>query len=487
MTVVGLVIFSGALVSLLALGWHMRLSGDDYCYNAVLAQEGFWDMQRASYFTVSMYNGNRFSANLLAGFFGLFPIRGSFMAIAASLLAWLGGLAILVRWVASRFVIRLSWLESFLAAAAFANLVLWSAPSLSQSFFWRSGLLSYFSPLVGGTWVLIFVLLRGNGQSHRWLRAALVLAAAIFVGGFSETGAAFWGGFWALFVTSSLIARVLGKWDWIGDLALPAGAALLGTMLAGFLLAISPSTTLRLAESPGTLDLTTLLPLLAWNVRVYLWINLMRRTALTLIPILMGIGLGFGSALSRRGTGDQGIHSVNTWKYLGGLALVGVSMLVLITAVMLPVTLIQSDYPPDRARLLSQAVLTGGGLLGGTLVGVLLHRLLQKKLLKAAVWHKLLRGLSFLLILLGLMAPVQILQIGAETWSFYSRWSQLWDQRHARLEAAGREGVESIHVMALDHVIEDVGELAADPGYWYNNCAEMAYGVDEIVADQPGW
>ncbi|MFW5713885.1 MAG: hypothetical protein ACOCYU_04365 [Brevefilum sp.] len=40
----GLVLFSAALIFLLALARHMRLSGDDYCYNAVLSQRGFFGM-----------------------------------------------------------------------------------------------------------------------------------------------------------------------------------------------------------------------------------------------------------------------------------------------------------------------------------------------------------------------------------------------------------------------------------------------------------
>lgn len=485
--VAGLVIFSSALLTLLALGWHMRLSGDDYCYNAVLAQEGFWGMQSKSYFNISTYNGNRFSANLLAGFFGLFPIRGSFLLITLSLLAWLGGSVVVLRWVNRRFESQLSWIETLLIAEALISLVLWSAPNLSQSLFWRSGALSYLSPLVGGTWVLAYVLLAGERHKHRWLHAPLIFIAALFVGGFSETGAAFWGGFWTLFLLSLLLVKWLAKRDWAGWYILPGSAALLGTVFAGVLLAISPSTAMRLAGSPAPLDLAKLIPLLALNVRVYLWINLMRRTWMVLVPILLGVGLGLGFSLSRQNAAEKLIHPGHIWKHLGGLTWVGVSMLLLITAVMLPVTFIQSDYPPDRARILSQAVLTGGGMLGGTLVGVILHQIIHKVQVKAAFWQKLFLGLSILLILTSLMAPIQLFLKGGEHWPMFSRWSRLWDQRHARLAAAGREGVDKIRVMVLDHPIQDVGELAADPGYWYNNCAETYYGVDEIIADKPGW
>jgi hypothetical protein len=82
---------------------------------------------------------------------------------------------------------------------------------------------------------------------------------------------------------------------------------------------------------------------------------------------------------------------------------------------------------------------------------------------------------------------LQLISKGIENLPLFTRWSRLWDERHARLVAAGQNNIETIHVMALDHVIEDVGELSPDQDYWYNNCAEMVYGVDEIIADQPGW
>jgi hypothetical protein len=488
--VTGLVFFSSALICLLALGWHMRLSGDDYCYNAVLAQKGFWGMQTYSYNKVSMYNGNRYSANLLAGFFGLFPIRGSFLLITASLLAWLGGIVVLLQWFSRRFELKLSWIEAFVIAEAFASILLWGAPSLNQSLFWRSGLLSYFSPVVGGTWVLANVCFAGTRSKGRWLHLLLIFLAAIIVGGFSETGASFWGGFWAV----SLLSLLMVRWSWkkarVGPFALPISAAFLGTILAVSLLALSPSTALKLSENPSTLDFGRLVPHLVLNVRVYLWINLMRRGLMVLVPFLFGLGLGSGLSLRQQRMNKQPGPPGNIWMLSGALLLIGVAVVLLITAVMLPVTLIQADYPPDRALILGQAVLTVASMAVGYLVARLFYRFIQGARLhsaRTAFCQKLLWVVTVFLMFTSLVAPVQIFQIGVENGSLFHRWSQLWDQRHAKLVAAGREGVESIRVMALDHLIEDVGELAADPGYWYNNCAEMVYGVDEIIADQPGW
>ncbi len=483
----GLLIFSSALIFLLILGSHMRLSGDDYCYNAVLAQKGFWGMQTNSYFNVSMYNGNRFSLTLLSGFFGLFPIWGAFMLIATSLLAWVGGMVVLLRWFSRRFNFSLSGIEALLSAEVFASMVLWSAPSLEQSFFWRSGMLPYFLPLMGGTWVLALVGFVGEKQKQRWLSLFFILLAAVFVGGFSETGSAFWGGFWAFSLLSLLICKWLGNCTNIAQYILPAAAALIGTALAGLLLAISPSTALRLASRPEPLDFLSIVPLLAWNVRVYLWINLVRRTWMVLIPIIFGVGVGLWLIQSHRQIRMKKARTANGWKLFGTLCLVGVCALCLIACVMLPVTFIQSDYPPNRALIISQSVLVGVCISGGILVTFLIDRFIHLADIKSVFWRKLVWAICILFLSSSLLAPLQIFSEGREKLLFYSRWSNLWDMRHAKLVAAGQENVDSIHVMALDHVIEDVGELAADSDYWYNNCAEMYYGVDKIIADQSGW
>ncbi len=485
--VLGLLIFSGALIFLILLGSHMRLSGDDYCYNAVLAQQGFFGMQPHSYFEVSTYNGNRFSLTLFSGFFGLFPKSGSLLLITFSLLAWLGGILVLLHLASRRFGFDIPWLERLLIAEGFTGFVLWGAPSITQSFFWRSGMLPYFLPMVGGTWVLALVCYIRQKQKQRWLLSLMVLLGSVLVGGFSETGAAFWGGFWGLWLLFLLVRKWLGGSSAITKLGLPVTAAILGTGIAVILMAISPSTALRLTSRPEPLDLTSLISLLALNTRVYLWINLMRRTWMMLLPFLFGLGMGLWLIQSLRQTNLNKKGSYPGWKIFGLLCLVGAGALFLMACVMLPVTFIQSDYPPDRALIISQAVLVSAGIASGVLVILLIDRFIQLADLQPGLWRKVVWVTCVLLLASSLVAPLQLISKGIENLPLMTRWSRLWDERHARLVAAGQNNIETIHVMALDHVIEDVGELSPDQDYWYNNCAEMVYGVDEIIADQPGW
>jgi len=43
-------------------------------------------------------------------------------------------------------------------------------------------------------------------------------------------------------------------------------------------------------------------------------------------------------------------------------------------------------------------------------------------------------------------------------------------------------GLVAIKVNALDHMVQGVAELSADPTNWYNNCAAGFYGVQTITA-----
>ena len=86
-----------------------------------------------------------------------------------------------------------------------------------------------------------------------------------------------------------------------------------------------------------------------------------------------------------------------------------------------------------------------------------------------------------------LVAPAMLMQSTLDDLPVVTRWSRLWDNRHQQLLAANAVNDVEIHVIELDHMIDGVGELSPDPGYWYNNCAEMYYGINAIIADQPGW
>ena len=94
---------------------------------------------------------------------------------------------------------------------------------------------------------------------------------------------------------------------------------------------------------------------------------------------------------------------------------------------------------------------------------------------------------SFLLLLISLAYPVRYFPQITKDRILFQYWSIQWNQRHQEIIEAAAAGYTEVHVMELDHIIEEVGELGPDPNInWYNQCAAQYYGLT-IFADQSGW
>ncbi len=473
---VGLGVFFAALLLTAYLASRMRLSGDDYCYRAVLVQEGFWGMQARSFMEITMYNGNRFSLTLFAGLAGLLPPWGAGAMVVLALLGWVMGLMWVGRLLAKGWVFRMNWSGALLLAAGFASFVLWAAPNPDQSFYWLSGMLPYFMPLVGGT-LMVGLALHISRLARPWPWMVGLFVLAVITGGFSETGAAIQGGFWALVFGAGMVSRLRRKGR---NLLWPAVMALLGTLTALALLYFSPSTRGRLEHLPAPLSFDAFLSLFLLNLKVYFWGIIMRRTLTVLVPLAFGLGLGL---IFPRQKFPPAVRACKPLAWAAGAAGMILAAVFLSACVILPGTYVFADYPPDRAFILSQAVLTGAAMLSGGMLALGLRSVFkvpdgERRWFQAA---------GLVLLAFSLVGPVLHIRRSVKDVRFFTRWARLWDARHAALMQAGAEEADTVHVIQLDHVIEGVGELSPDSGYWYNNCAEMVYGVDRIHADQPGW
>ncbi len=481
-----LLVFSLGILSQWVIASQMRLSGDDYCYNAVLVREGLWRMQKVSYFDVSMYNGNRYSLNLFSGIFGLMPALGAPLLVIVSVLLWLCGLTGVIQKCASFFKWQLKFMDSLIVAEAITCLIFWSAPVLDQSLFWRSGMLPYFMPLVGGISIIWLILSFWQRNQFHWYQYVLVFFLAVIVGGFSETGAAFLAGVWGLGGIAAIISIAGGKkagWYWLGM----AGTLLAATLAAVALLYFSPSTALRRASMPEPLSIGALIALMGWNIKVYFWQAVMRRTFFSILPILFGLALGLYFVKRGEG-GTMGETAWDKWKtiIIWPVGLIAVTLF-WVGLILLPASYIFADYPPPRALILAQVVLVFSGMGGGLWLAVLLRHLLSFVFKPARARTRALSALSFVLVLFVLLAPLSLIRSAVGEYPKAHKWARLWDERHQVLVEAGRQNADEVHVIELDRLITDVSELSPDPDYWYNNCAEMYYGVDRIFADQPGW
>ena len=481
--VFGLILLTAAfgILSQLFVASQIHLTGDDYCYNAILAGDGFWKMQWTSYTEVSMYNGNRYALTLFSGLFGLFPVWGTPLLIAGSIVLWLVGATGLSFDLAGRMGWKIKKGEAFLFSAILLNFILVSTPDLQQSLFWRSGMLPYFLPLVGVVGMGWLVLIFQKSSLKRWIAVGLVFILALLFSGFSESGTALLIGLWGIGFLISIFLTIKRRkdahiWMWL------TGAGLLGSLIGLTLLYFSPSTALRRVNMPDPLSIPALVNLMLWNLKVFFWQALMRRTLYLVLPVLFGLGLGLWlpelvAAQTRSRWG----------RFIGAGIGIGVTTAALIALIFLPATYIFADYPPPRALILAQFVMILTEILGGIWLSVLVEKLIAKIIKGETARKVIFNALTVMLISAFLYAPFMLVRTTLAEKSRLLHWSQLWQERHEQLAQAGAANAAEIHVVELDHIINDVGELSPDPEYWYNNCAEMYYGIDAIYADQPGW
>ncbi|MBG0787459.1 MAG: hypothetical protein H0S79_20400, partial [Anaerolineaceae bacterium] len=457
-------------------------SGDDYCYNAILARDGVWKMQWTSYTEVSMYNGNRYALNLLSGFFGLNPVWGAPILIFTSVALWLLGATGVTLEVSRQIGWNIKKIEAFLFSLVILNFILVSTPDLQQSLFWRSGMLPYFLPLVGIVLMGWLGLILHRRSVKSWFGLSLEFMLALLFSGFSESGTALLIGLWGVGFLVSLYGyfkdQSKGRY-WLGL----TGIGLLGSLIGLALLYFSPSTALRRLNMPDPIGIMALIKLLLSNLKVFFWQALMRKTLYLVLPVAFGLGLGF--LLPKLPLFES---KKRAWlRFIGAGVVIGVLAVFLVALIYLPATYIFADYPPPRALILAQFVMVAAEVSGGIWLSVLLRKL-AFKIIRGDNSRKVVFGvLSLLLIGSSIFAPFTLVKGTLSEAPKVLRWSRLWVNRHEDLVQAGLENAEEVHVIQLDHVINDVGELSPDSEYWYNNCAEMYYGIDAIFADQPGW
>jgi len=458
------------------IGSFMRYSGDDYCYGAVLTEFGFWDAQVYSYSNQVPFHGNRYSLTLFSTLFSLFKptINGALPGLA--IFCWIPGLICILRDLVKRSRIRVSGLEILLISEFIVFITLYAAPDLPESLYWRSGMLPYLAPII----LMIYLaglILRYNPRTRSSpFLLGLVLLLAFFGGGFSETATAFQLGLVILwFAGTSILHKEVFAFDKERRIALIF--ALIGTILAIILLISSPSITSELSsDGMSRNDLSSL----ALTMR-YAWDFI--SDTLHSLPLPHLIILAFFATLSFLIHAHTGQDKRNGSRiFLNGVLLI-LAGYFLIACCILPAAFVRLVKPNPRGLITTETIMvfTIAGL--GWLIGQRLASYLTDK----RTFLKLIYITSFLALILIGMYPVRAAIQTCSGARHFQKWADLWDIRDANIRDAKSQNVMNVDVMHLDKVIKWVGELSADPGFWYNICAADYYGVDTISATISVW
>ena len=476
LVILGCVLFAVPLIGYAYNGSLMRLSGDDYCYAASLTMYGFWKTQWYSYLHAMPYHGDRYSLTFFSSVSNLLGPYANAVLPGLVLLLWLIGCGLVIFSFAAIAHHGLYKLEALCLSEAFVFLTFYQDPNLAQTLYWRSGMLPYTASLVVITFLLALILRKGLLQRINGWAMGLALGLALIAGGFSETGVSLQAGI-LIVLAGALVYSYLATKEWKVQLAKITAAAFAGCLVAGVTLAVSPSIHHFLVEPFTIYKVTNSIRLASLASWAFMTQSL---KGLPIPNFVTFLTFGIVSILSSlRNPRNQ----INLRHYfLTGPVCAILTCFFLVALCMLPNELARTLYPDPRVLITARAVLVATVAACGYLVGrgvtYFIQTIPQKRFLQV---------LSIVVLVPVYFYPLHAVPSILSPTPIYYKWSTLWDQRHRDILAAKRNGIAEVHVMKLKNILPGIGDLSPDPSYWYNRCAAEYYGVQTIIADQPGW
>ncbi len=449
------------------LGRYTRYMADDFCMGYVAQAAGFLGAQRYWYFEWS----GRYTYTLLVGLTELFP-GGLIPALPALVLAaWFAALA----WAAAALPLApapgLRRALALLASGFVISNTLAAIPNLTQSLYWRGGVLTYVAPLALGT-LLAGTLLRVlTTPRPTWLSYALIALLALAGSGFAEVYTAVQAGALGLALAAALVFAPRAQRR---RYAVPLAIALAATLLGLLAVAVAPGTRIRqadLAAAPGLLAI-------AHNSLLYTgWFVRDAFQPERLLPwfIALTLPLAFAFALS---AGQPA--PANARRLTLALMLLPLALGALLVAAYATGFYALQYLPPDRVLVIQWFVVLTLSAAWGWLAGI---RLAPTRL--GAAYATLPRAARTALValtvilLVGLAAlPTGTAQALRADRQYFAR---NWDNANALLRA--QPPGSRVTLARLDNPA-GIDSLSDDPTFWTNHCEGLYYGV-ELTAQTP--
>jgi hypothetical protein len=454
----GLAVLAGGLLLYISLSYSSRHWADDWCYNADFRNKGFIETLRG-YAYDTTYTPSRYSVTIFAGLLQAFDTAGTQWMTPLTILVWMAGLVWLFWNVA-----RLAGLHPappligfFAALVVYFSIYL--TPHLYQSLYWRTGLLTYTTPLALTTWVFVLIIRQGLlSQPSKW-EMALAGLLSLLAGGCSEAATTVLVSSLAMYVGAALFYR-RQPWAqrtlWIAVIALFCGLVAMG------LLIFSPSTQIRRSRYGDPTPLLQL-PRLIFNYTYAFFVLAVKDYQHLLIALLAALA-GFAYPV----TGER---SFKFRQYVLLDIVVVLIIVLLVAASLTPSIYIEKGLPAPRTMIIPSFVAVLGFALGGWVAGSAFHEMHQSSGMQAA---------ATVLLLLSLAFPAYTVARASSWFPIYAQRAQAWDVREAVIEDALQNNSTRVTVEAIDGL--PVGGIRDfDPpgktGYWITRCAGDYYGV----------
>ena len=457
---VGLIVLFSGLALFIFLSYYNRYWADDWCYNADFRIKGFLETLRG-YFYDTTYTPSRYSVTIFAGLLQAFGVLGVQWMTPLTILFWVAGLIFLFRNIA-----RLSGLQPATALFAFISALIvyfsiYLTPHLYQSLYWRTGMLTYTTPLVLTTW--LFVLITRQGLLTKPSNWEMILAAilALLTGGCSEAGTTVLVSALGLYVLLAGIGAYR-KQTWAIKTLPIAVVSLVFAIIALCLLIFSPSTLIR-KERYGAPTSLAELPKLLFNY-TYAFFVLTVKDYHHILIALLSILVGFVNPVA-------GERSYKFNRYILLDVIVVVVAILLVAASLTPSVYIERGLPAPRTLIIPRFIAVLGFAVGGWVTGSALREIFKARELQVA---------ASILLLVSFAFPIFTVLKLKDLVSVYSQRTHAWDVREVTIQTALKTGSSRVTVDAIDGLsvggIRDF-DTPEKKGYWITMCAEDYFGI----------
>ena len=341
-------------------------------------------------------------------------------------------------------------------------------PSLFQTLYWRSSMMTHFAPLALGSILLAF-LLRQAHRSRTALVSPLILFLSAFLAfvlaGFSEPPTTTW--------VTTLLLMLPAIWFWDRspgkNRRLSLAVSILIGVLAGFLVMVFSPAISNVARDKSP-DLA-LVFLYSFEYALVFIVDSLRVVPLPLL-------VAFLSPLILTWRWKQGLDKTvpnpDIRKTLLWMIALPLLAWLLIAAGFAPSVFGQS-YPVERMRFLARLLIILTLMLMGLRLGLFLPAFKPNPALGLRLSLLVFAAISFLY---PLRATYNLIQSNL---SQYSQRAALWDLRHEYILRKADEGVMDMIVPALSG-FNGVKEVDGNPSHWINACVAEYYGITSIEA-----
>ena len=454
----GVAVLLGGLLLFIYLSVYNRYWADDWCYNADFRNKGFLQTVAGYAYDVT-YTPSRYSVTVFAGLLQAFEVAGVQWMTPLTIIFWVTGLVWLFRNVA-----RLAGFQSATPLMIFfpALIVYFSiylTPHLYQSLYWRTGMLTYTTPLVLMTWIFVLITRQGLlAKPSNW-ETGLAGLLALVAGGCSEAATTVMVAALVMYLAFALLYR---RQPWVQKTLWIAAISLVFTLIAMGLLIFSPTTQIR-RERYGAPTPVADLPRLVFNYTYAFFVLSVKDYHHILIALISAL-VGFVYPL----TGERSFK-FNRYILLGGIVVV--ITILLVAASLTPSIYVEKGLPAPRTMIIPRFIAAFGFALGGWVAGLTMWEVTKSTALQLGAVALLFISLAF---------PVYT-TIDATHWvEIYAQRTQSWDMRESLIQNALQNGSPRVTVEAIDGL--PVGGIRDfDPpgktGYWITRCAADYYGI----------